>query len=218
MAGTGAGTGPHRVLVGAIAGAHGVRGLVKVRSYTAEPADIAAYGPLTDADGGRRLEIEVLSAASGGGGALICRIPGVADRNAAEALKGLRLYAERSAFPEAAEDEFYQADLIGLPVELPDGSAFGRVVAVQNYGAGDILEIERPGAGPGGRGRTVDLPFTRAAVPVIDLAAGRVVVDPPAGLLEPEAPEREEPERESSEPGAARPRRARSTARGGERT
>lgn len=211
MAGTGAGTGPHRVLVGAIAGAHGVRGLVKVRSYTAAPADIAAYGPLTDADGGRRLEIEVLSAASGGSGALICRIPGVADRNAAEALKGLRLYAERSAFPEAAEDEFYQADLIGLPVELPDGSAFGRVVAVQNYGAGDILEIERPGAGPGGRGRTVDLPFTRAAVPVIDLAAGRVVVDPPAGLLEAAEPEPAAPESRASGT-----RRAK--ARGGERT
>lgn len=159
MAATGAGTGPHRVLVGAIAGAHGVRGLVKVRSYTAAPADIAAYGPLTDAEGGRRLEIEVLSAASGGGGALICRIPGVADRNAAEALKGLRLYAERSAFPEAAEDEFYQADLIGLPVELPDGSAFGRVVAVQNYGAGDILEIERAGlAGHGAHPVPRDVP------------------------------------------------------------
>jgi len=211
-----AGTGPHRVLLGAIAGAHGVRGLVKVRSYTAEPADIAAYGPLTDAEGRRRLELEVLSAASGGSGALICRISGIADRTAAEALKGLRLYAERSAFPEAAEDEFYQADLIGLRAELPDGTVFGRIVAVQNYGAGDILEIEQPGAGTSGPGRTVDLPFTRAAVPVVDLAGGRVVVDPPAGLLEAATPEPAGSEPTAPESRTPEARRARS--RGRERT
>lgn len=202
-----------QVLVGAIAGAHGVRGLVKVRSYTAEPADIAAYGPLTDADGRRRLALQVMSAAPGGAGALICRIEGVADRDAADGLKGLRLYVDREAFPAAAEGEFYHADLIGLAAELPDGTGFGRVVAVQNHGAGDILEIEQPAAAPGGRRRVVDVPFTRAAVPVVDIAGGRVVIDPPPGLLEPAGPERRD---DGGRP--ARGRRARAPSGAGTRS
>jgi 16S rRNA processing protein RimM len=171
-----------RLLVGAIAAPHGVRGLVKVKSFTAAPADIAAYGPLSDETGRRRIALHVMSPASGGTGALICRIDGVADRDAAEALKGLRLYVERAALPAPAEaEEYYHADLIGLAATLPDGTAFGRVVAVQNYGAGDLIEVERLAGAP----RLVDLPFTRAVVPVVDIAGGRLVVDPPAELLEP---------------------------------
>lgn len=168
-----------RLLVGAIAAPHGVRGLVKVKSFTAEPADIAAYGPLSDETGRRRVTLQVMSAASGG--TLICRIDGVADRDAAEALRGLRLYVERAALPAPAAEEYYHADLVGLAATLPDGTAFGRVVAVQNYGAGDILEIERESGTP----RLVDLPFTRVVVPVVDIPGGRLVVDPPAELLEP---------------------------------
>lgn len=177
-----AATGPAagRLLVGAIAAPHGVRGLVKVKSFTAEPADIAAYGPLSDETGRRRLTLQVMSAASGG--SLICRVDGVADRDAAEALRGLRLYVDRAALPApAAAEEYYHADLIGLAAALPDGTVFGRVVAVQNFGAGDLLEIERESGTP----RLVDLPFTRAVVPVVDIAGGRLVVDPPAELLEP---------------------------------
>lgn len=182
-AGAARGAAAGRLLVGAIAAPHGVRGLVKVKSFTAEPADIAAYGPLSDESGRRRITLQVMSAASGG--ALICRIDGIADRDAAEALRGLRLYVERAALPApAAAEEYYHADLIGLAATLADGTAFGRVVAVQNYGAGDILEIERDGGTP----RLVDLPFTRTVVPVVDIAGGRLVVDPPAELLEAPAP------------------------------
>jgi 16S rRNA processing protein RimM len=114
-----------------------------------------------------------------GDGMVIAQLSGVADRDQAEALRGLRLYAPRAALPPAGEDEFYHADLIGLRAELADGSVFGTVRAVFDFGAGEMLEIARPGAG------AVMLPFTRAAVPVVDIAGRRIVVDPPAGLLEP---------------------------------
>jgi 16S rRNA processing protein RimM len=113
-------------------------------------------------------------------GVVIARIDGVEDRNQAEALRGVRLYVSRDALPapEGAE-EFYHADLIGLDAALADGTVFGRVVAVHDYGAGDSLEVERPEGGG-----TVLVPFTRAAVPVVDLQARRLVVDPPEGLLD----------------------------------
>lgn len=164
-----------RVLVGVVAGAHGVRGQVRIHSFTAAPADVAAYGPLFDETTTRRLQLTVTGATKDG---VIARIRGVADRDAASALRGLRLYVPRSALPPTAADEFYHADLIGLAVELADGTGIGRVVAVQNYGAGDVLEIA-----PSEDGRTFDLPFTRLTVPVVDLAGRRLVVEPPAGLL-----------------------------------
>ncbi len=160
-----------RILVGAIAGAHGVRGLVRIKSFTADPAAVAAYGPLTDESGQRRFELTVAGATKGG---VIARIDGVPDRTGAEALRGLRLYVPRSALPAPAAGEYYRADLIGLSVELADGTGYGRVTDVQDYGAGDILEIERAD------GTSELLPFTDRFVPVVDLAAGRVVVDPPA--------------------------------------
>ena len=173
MAGTGG-----LVLVGVVAGAHGVRGAVRVRSFTERPADLAAYGPLTDEGGRRRIALTVAGPAPGAKGGLIARIAGVEDRAAAAALRGLRLYVPRAALPEPAPDEYYRTDLIGLAVELPDGSPFGRVAAVHDFGAGDVLEIERPAGG------ALSVPFTKAVVPVVDPASGRIVLDPPPGLLE----------------------------------
>ena len=162
-----------RILVGAIAGAHGLRGQVRIRSFTADPAGVAAYGPLTDEAGSRRFELAVTGAAKDG---VIARIDGIVDRTAAEALRGLRLYVARAALPAPEAGEYYRADLIGLRAELADGSPYGRVIDVQNHGAGDLLEIERA------RGGSEFLLFSDAAVPVVDLAAGRVVVAPPAML------------------------------------
>ena len=159
-----------RLCVGAIAGAHGVRGLVKIKSFTEDPLDLAAYGPLTDQSGRRRFQVAVTGRAKG---LLIARIEGVEDREAAQALRGAQLYAARAALPEPAEEEYYHMDLIGLEAQDRGGAPLGRVVAVQNFGAGDILEIARP------EGEPLLVPFTKAAVPIVDLAGGRVVLEPP---------------------------------------
>ncbi len=159
-----------RLCVGVIAGAHGVRGLVKIKSFTDDPADLIAYGPLTDESGARRYQVAVTGRAKG---VLLARIEGVGDRDAARALSGARLYVARAALPEPEDEEYYHADLIGLAVEDRAGAPLGRVAAVQNFGAGDILEIERPDQG------TLLVPFTKAAVPLVDPAGGRVVVEPP---------------------------------------
>jgi len=159
------------ICLGAIAGAHGVRGLVKIKSFTQEPADLTAYGPLGDETGSRRFEIAVTGQAKG---LLVARIEGVADRDAAQALRGVRLYVARAALPEPEDaEEFYQAGLIGLVAEDPQGRPLGKSAAVENYGAGDYLEIARP------EGEPLLIPFTSTAVPLIDLEGGRVVVDPP---------------------------------------
>ena len=159
-----------RLCVGVIAGAHGVRGLVKIKSFTDDPANLTAYGPLTDESGARRYQVAVTGRAKG---VLLARIEGVGDRDAARALRGARLYVARAALPEPEDEEYYHADLIGLAVEDRAGAPLGRVAAVQNFGAGDILEIERPDQG------TLLVPFTKAAVPLVDPAGGRVVVEPP---------------------------------------
>jgi 16S rRNA processing protein RimM len=167
-----------RVCVGVVTGAHGVRGAVRIKSFTAEPSDVGCYGPVEDENGERRFRLRVIGSAKG---VLIARATGVSDRNAAEALQGLRLYLPRAALPPPAEDEYYHADLIGLAVELADGTAIGHVRAVHDFGAGaDTLDIERP-AGH----LPAMVPFTRAVVPVVDLAGGRLVINPPPGLLEP---------------------------------
>ena len=173
-----------RVLVGEIVGVQGVRGEIRIRAHTADPLDVAAYGPLTAEPGGRVLAVEAVREVKGG--VVIARTPGISDRNAAEALKGLRLYVPRAALPAPEEEEFYYADLEGLRAELAQGGELGRVRRVVNYGAGDMLEIDRAGGG------SVLVPFTRAAVPVVDVAGGRVVVDPPEGLLSDERPVEEE--------------------------
>ncbi len=160
------------VCVGVIAAAHGIRGEVKVRSYTEDAASFASYGPLWDEKGGRRFEMTVVGGAKDG---VVASIRGVASRNAAEALRGTKLFVPRAALPALGGEEFYYADLIGLAAQLADGSPLGTVAAVHNFGAGDVIEI---------KGRTVlDLPFTRAVVPIVDVAGGRIVVEPPAGLM-----------------------------------
>jgi len=159
-----------RVCVGAIAGAHGVRGLVRLKSFTERPQDIIAYGPLTDASGKRCFQVSLTGRARD---ALLARIAGVADRNQATALRGTRLYVLRAALPDPAEEEFYHADLVGLRAETPDGAILGRVSAVHTFGGNDVLEIA-PAVG-----ESLMVPFTRQAVPTVELAAGRVVIDLP---------------------------------------
>jgi 16S rRNA processing protein RimM len=159
------------VLLGRIAGAHGVKGEVKINSFTEVPEDIAAYGPLIDGKG-RSFIIERLHPLKGM--TVAAAFAGIADRTAAETLKGVELYVERARLPEPDEDEWYYADLIGLAAISPGGETLGEVIAVQNFGAGDLLEI-RPAAG----GRTLLVPFVKAAVPVVDMKARRVVVNMP---------------------------------------
>lgn len=169
-----------RVCLGEVVGAHGVKGLVRVRPFTEEPDAIAAYGALHD-QRGRPISLEAVGRAKG---VVLARIEGVADRDQAEALRGTRLYVARTDLPAIEEAEtYYHADLIGLLAETADGRALGRVTAVHDFGAGDLLEIELAtarGSVAGGKpGESLLMPFTRAAVPEIDLAAGRVVVRPP---------------------------------------
>ena len=163
---------PSRILLGRIVAAHGIRGDVVIDSYAAEPADIAAYGPLQTADGKRELALKVVRVTPKG---VIARIAGVDDRNGAEALRGTELFVAREKLPAADDGEFYYADLVGLRVDDEAGAAIGTVVAVHNFGAGDLLEMRLAAAGA-----TELVPFTDAFVPVVDIAAGRVVVILPA--------------------------------------
>ncbi|MBI1774221.1 MAG: 16S rRNA processing protein RimM [Proteobacteria bacterium] len=163
-----------RLLVGEIVGAQGIGGLLRVRSFTQEPADLLAYGPVIAEPDGKPIELRLERVAKGG--VVIARAPGVTDRNAAERLRGVKLFLERGQLPVAGEDEFYHADLIGLTVELASGERLGVVSAVQDFGAGALLEVRHAS------GSTL-LPFTRAVVPAVDLALRRIVVEPPPGLL-----------------------------------
>lgn len=166
-----------RLLVARIGAVHGIKGEVRVKAFTADPADIAAYGPLEAADG-RLLEVARLRPAAGPApDMLVVRFKGVDDRNTAETLNGLELTIARDRLPPAGEDEYYHADLVGLDVVTTGGAALGTVIAVHNYGAGDLIEVAPR------RGETILVPFTRAVVPEVDVGAGRIVVDPPEGLL-----------------------------------
>ena len=165
-----------RVLLGVVAAPHGVRGLVRIRSYTEDPMAIASYGPLSDETGRKQYRVEALSTVKE---TVLARIEGVADRTAAEALRGLRLYVERERLPAPAEREWYEADIVGLAAVGQDGRDWGKVIAFHDFGGGRTMEIS------GGRASrsSVMLPFTAAAVPEIDVEGGKVVVDPPAGVL-----------------------------------
>lgn len=156
--------------MGAVAGAHGVRGEVKIKSFTEDPAKIAAYGPVEDESGTRRFKVKVRGRVRG---MVIARLEGVEDRNAAEALRGLRLYVARERLPKPKRGEWYLVDLVGLRAERTDGVAVGTVKSVQNYGAGDIVEVETAD------GQTLFLPFTKRAVPEVDVEGGRLIVEPP---------------------------------------
>src|SRR5690349_24076342 len=131
-----------RVLIGRIGAPHGVRGEVLVQSFAHEPRAIASYGPLESEDGKQRLELKIVRETPKG---LIVRVAGIADRNGVEALKGQRLYVDRSRLPAAAADEFYRADLVGLRAIDSEGRTVGTIIAVDNYGAGDILELQVDG-------------------------------------------------------------------------
>lgn len=162
-------SGGRLVLLGRITGAHGIRGEVKITSFTAAPEDIASYGPLSD-DKGRSFIIESLRPLKGM--SLSARIADIGDRNAAEALKDVPLFIEREKLPVTDEEEWYYADLIGLQALTPEGERFGEIIAVQNFGAGDLLEIRTEETR-----RTELIPFTKAAVPIVDIKGGRVIVD-----------------------------------------
>lgn len=164
------------IVVAAISGAYGVRGEVRLKSFTAEPEDIFAYSPLVTEDGKTSYALTLTRAIKGG---FAARLTGVATKEEADALKGTKLFAERAKLPSLPDDEFYHTDLIGLEVVDTGGASLGRVKAVHDHGAGDLLEVH----GAGLRA-TVLLPFTRAAVPTVDLKAGRIVADPPEGLFE----------------------------------
>ena len=166
---------PKRVCLGVVTGPHGVQGAVRIKSFTEEPEDIVRYGPLADESGRRSFELHLIGAAKG---VVIARLSGIEDRDQAEALRGLRLHLPRAALPEPETEEYYHADLIGLEAVLGDGTPVGRVRAIYDFGAGDTLELTRPGASP------VMVPFTRAVVTSIEIAAGRLVLDPPPGLLD----------------------------------
>jgi 16S rRNA processing protein RimM len=158
-----------RICVGAITGAFGVAGEVRLKSFCADPTAIADYGPLYTQDGSRSFVVKLTRPVAGGLGA---RVIGIKTKEEADALRGTELYVDRSRLPSLPDDEFYHSDLVDT-----GGVVLGLVAAVHNHGAGDILEITGPG-----RKSVLMLPFTLAAVPTVDLAAGRVVVDLPEGL------------------------------------
>jgi 16S rRNA processing protein RimM len=160
------------ILLARIGAPHGVRGEVRVKSFAEDSESLRRYSPLAGPDG-RPFHIERLRP---GKDALVVKFRGVDDRNAAEALNGVDLYVDRSRLPAAEEDEYYHADLIGLTAFSEAGEALGTVTAVHDFGAGDILEIAPS------RGTSLLLPFTRATVPLVDIAAGRIVVAPPAEI------------------------------------
>ncbi len=160
---------PDLILLGRIGAPHGIKGAVRIRTFTGEPTAIGDYGTLHTKDGRSFTVTDIRPDKAG----VVARLEGIADRNAAEALNGVELFVERAVLPEPEEGEFYHADLIGLGAETPDGKPLGTVTSVQDYGAGDFLEISPQ------KGKALLVPFTKAAVPVIDMAAGRIVVEPP---------------------------------------
>ena len=161
-----------KILMGRIGAAHGIKGEVRIQSFTEDPMALAGYGPLATSKPGLTVEIE---AARISGTVLVARLKGVTDRTAAEKLNGIELLVDREKLPATDdEDDFYHADLIGLEARLTDGSVIGQVSALPNYGAGDLLEVKNPRSGD-----TYLYPFTKAAVPEIHVKAGYLVIDPP---------------------------------------
>lgn len=165
-----------RICLGVIIGASGVRGEVKIKSYTLAPEDVGAYGSVETEDGGTSLDLKVVRLVKGG---VVASLEGVKDRDGAAALKGTALYVDRARLPAEEEDEFYHADLIGLQVEDLAGTRLGSVTAVFDFGAGEMLEVDLE------KGGVAMIPFTGAAVPEILLAEGRIIADPPEGVLPP---------------------------------
>jgi 16S rRNA processing protein RimM len=158
------------ICVARIGAAHGVRGAIKLWTFTEDPLAIQRYGPLMTKDGARQFEVTHAREAKGH---LVATLKGVATREDAERLNGIELYVAREQLPAPAEDEYYHADLIGLAAVTTDGEPLGQVIAIHNFGAGDIIEIAPP------HDASLLLPFTNAVVPTVDLAGGRVVIELP---------------------------------------
>lgn len=174
---------PTRILVGVIGAPHGVRGELRIKPFTESPLALKSYGPLESEDGRQHFTV---TAARMQGEMVVARLEGITDRDKAASLTNIRLYVPRERLPAPADDEFYHADLIGLAAEQEDGTTIGTIIAVQNFGAGDLLEIERKGRD------SVYLPFTDAFVPKVDLAASKVIIAPPDGLLDDDAENQDE--------------------------
>ena len=165
---------PDHICIARIGAAHGVRGAVKLWTFTEDPFAVQSYGPLVTKDGARQFEVVTARAAKGH---LVATLKGVTTREDAERLNGIELYIAREKLPATDEDEYYHADLIGLPAVTPSNEPLGVVIAIHNFGAGDIIEIAPP------QGATMLLPFTHAIVPTVDLAAGRVVIELPGEIV-----------------------------------
>ena len=159
-----------QICIARIGAAHGVRGAVKLWTFTEDPLAVKAYGPLTTKDGARQFEVTHVREAKGH---LVATLKGIATREEAERLNGLELYIAREKLPVTDENEYYHADLIGLAAVTPANEPLGRVIAIHNFGAGDIIEIAPA------HGATMLLPFTNAVVPSVDLAGGRVIIELP---------------------------------------
>jgi 16S rRNA processing protein RimM len=163
------------ICVGVISGSYGVNGELRIKSFCAIPEEIEQYSPLTDAQGEEQFALSIVRPIKNG---FAARLPQVATKEDADALRGTQLFARRAQLPSLPDDEYYHADLIGLEVYDTGGVLLGRVKTVQNHGADDLLELQLSGSST-----TTFLPFTKAAVPTVDLAAGRMVADPPDGIL-----------------------------------
>jgi len=163
------------ICVGAIMGAFGVKGEIRLKSFCAEPADIGSYGTLYSQDGNQTYDLTITRPVKAG---FAARIKGIRYKDQADALRGVRLFVPRESLPALPDDEFYHSDLIGLDVVDTGGDRIGRIKAVHDHGAGDMLEVTGPGLKGG-----ILLPFTLDAVPTVDLAARRVIVDLPHGVL-----------------------------------
>ncbi len=163
------------ICVGVISGSYGVHGEMRIKSFCAIPEDIQNYSPLTDEDGDRQFALAILRPIKNGYSA---RLPEITSKEDADAMRATKLYAPRDQLPSLPDDEFYHADLIGLDIYDTGGELLGRVKTVQNHGADDLLELQLKGSST-----TTFLPFTKAAVPTVDLATGRIVADPPEGIL-----------------------------------
>jgi 16S rRNA processing protein RimM len=170
---------PAQVCVARIGAAHGVRGAVKLWTFTEDPFAVTRYGPLSTKDGARAFEV---AHAREGKGHLVATLKGVTSRNEAERLNGLELYVARERLPTTDKDEYYHADLIGLAAVTTADQSLGKIVAIHNFGAGDIVEIAPP------KGATLLLPFTNAVVPTVDIAGGRVVIELPQEIEGDEPP------------------------------
>jgi 16S rRNA processing protein RimM len=171
---------PDKICVARIGAAHGVRGAVKLWTFTEDPFAVKEYGPLSTKDGARHFE---LASARESKDHLVVTFKGIEDRNEAERLNGVELYIPRDRLPATGADEYYHADLIGLDAVTTSDEPLGRVIAIHNFGAGDIIEIAPPS------GMTILLPFSNAVVPTVDISGGRVVIELPAEI-EGDAPDR----------------------------